>query len=220
MILARRNERKVSADWQNLLSPDGEHILVTAKGCVRDNTALIEVAIDEANKLKQLGDLDEALRFLNIGSKVIEEFTPSLLSLLALMTKFSRMISAIAPVAPLVPADFHLAELANLAHLHKLLHQMIVSTRQKFRLKLFIIGKGVSIASHYLLRRIENIITRKSSAEQEWEQVERIGQDFNRLAEESVRSFRGLLEALSNDATTRLARDFTLSSHQPKSLPR
>lgn len=220
LILARRNERKVRSDWQRLLSPESEQVLTTAQGSIESSTSLIDVALGEAKKIKQLGDLDEALRFLSIGSKVIEEFTPNLLSLLGVMTRFSRMVSAMAPVDPLLPADFHLAELTNLAHLHKLLHQMIVSTRQRFRLRLFIIAKGVSVTSHYLLVRIRNIITRKSPAEQEWEQMERIGQDFNRLAEESVRSFRALLEALSKDATKKLAEDLMLSARQPKSLPR
>jgi hypothetical protein len=136
------------------------------------------------------------------------------------MAKFSRMVSAMAPVDPLVPADFHLAELTNLAHLHKLLHQMIVSTKQRFRLKLFIIAKGISMTSHYLLARIRNIVSRKTEAEHEWEQVERIGCDFNRLAEESVRSFRTLLEALSSDAAKQLGEELMLSRRQPKSLPR
>jgi hypothetical protein len=160
------------------------------------------------------------LRFLRIGTSVIEEFTPSLLALLGVMTKFSRMVSAMAPIDPLVPADFHLAELTNLAHLHKLLHQMVVSTKQRFRLRLFIIGKGVSITSHYLLAKIRNIVSRKTEAEQEWEQVERIGGDFSRLAEESVRSFRTLLEALSSDATRQLGEELMLRGRQPKSLPR
>ena len=217
-ILARRNERKVSSDWEHLLSPEGEQALTTASGSVESNTALIDVALGEAKKIKQLGDLDEALRFLSVGTKVIEEFTPSLLDLLTVMTKFSRMVSAMAPVEPLVPTDFNLAELTNLAHLHKLLHQMIVSSKQRFRLKLFVIAKGVSIASHYLRVEIQNIITRKSLVEQEWEQVERIGRDFNRLAEESVRSFRALLEALSSEAAKKLAEDLAFTRNQQKSL--
>ncbi|HEX2520695.1 MAG TPA: hypothetical protein VHP35_01125, partial [Terriglobia bacterium] len=103
---------------------------------------------------------------------------------------------------------------------HKLLHQMVVSTKQRFRLRLFIIGKGVSITSHYLLAKIRNIVSRKTEAEQEWEQVERIGGDFSRLAEESVRSFRTLLEALSSDATRQLGEELMLRGRQPKSLPR
>jgi hypothetical protein len=220
MILARRNERKVRSDWEHLLSPDSELVLTTAQGSVRDNAHLIGVTLSEATQIRKLGDLDEALRFLKIGTSVIEEFTPSLLALLGVMTKFSRMVSALAPVDPLVPADFHLAELTSLAHLHKLLHQMIVSTKQRFRLKLFIIAKGISMTSHYLLTQIRNIVSRKTEAEQEWEQVERIGCDFNRLAEESVRSFRTLLEALSSDAARQLGEELMLSRRQPKSLPR
>ena len=71
MILARRNERKVRSDWEHLLSPDSEEVLNTAQGSVRDNTHLIGVTLSEATQIRKLGDLDEALRFLRIGTSVI-----------------------------------------------------------------------------------------------------------------------------------------------------
>jgi hypothetical protein len=221
LFLARRNEKKVRSEWETLLTPAGEKIFEHARVEIETNTSMVGVAMHEAHAIKRLGDIDEALRFLNIGSEVIERFTPSLLSLLAVMAKFSRMISAVTPVNPILPSDFHLAELVNLAHLHNILNQMLISTKQRFRLRLFIIGKGVSIASHYLVARIKNIVSQRNQADQEWEEIVGIGNDFQRLSEESIRSFRSLLEALSNDAARALAQQIYLSNGAnaaPKSL--
>ena len=221
VILARRNEKKIRSDWQTLLSPAGEKIFDHARVEIETNTTMVGVAVQEALAIKRLGDIDEALRFLNIGSEVIERFTPNLLSLLTVMTKFSRMVSAMAPVNPLLPDSFHLAELTNLAHLQRILHQMLISTKQRFRLKLFIIGKGISITTRYLLLRIRDIVTHRSQADKEWEEIIGIGNDFQKLSQESVQSFHALLEALSNDAAKTLAQQLYLSngtSPSPKTL--
>ncbi|HEU0049969.1 MAG TPA: hypothetical protein VFQ43_20440, partial [Nitrososphaera sp.] len=95
------------------------------------------------------------------------------------------------------------------------------STKQRFRLKLFIIGKGISITSRYLLLRIKDIVTHRSQTDKEWEQVIGIGNDFQKLSQESVQSFHALLEALSNDAAKTLAQQLYLSngtSPSPKTL--
>jgi hypothetical protein len=118
----------------------------------------------------------------------------------------------VTPVNPILPSNFHLAELVNLAHLHNILNQMLISTKQRFRLKLFVIGKGVSIASRFLVVRIKNIVSQRSQADQEWDEIVGIGNDFQRLSEESIQSFRSLLEALSNDAARALAQQIYLSS--------
>jgi hypothetical protein len=217
MIFARRNEKNVQAEWQTLLSPASEKTFLQTRHQIERNSSMVGVAITEAMEIRKLGDLDEAIRFLDTGSDVIERFTPNLLSLLKVMIKFSRMMSAVTPVDPVLPQNFHLAELTNLAQLNRILHQILMSTKQRFRLKLYILGKGVRIASHYLLQSIKNVVTHRSAVDQEWEEVTKIGQDFQKLSNESVQSFRSLLEALSTDAAKELARALYLpeESHTP-----
>ena len=117
------------------------------------------------------------------------------------------MVSAIAPIDPLIPRDFHLAELVSLAHLHRITNQVIVSAKQRFRLKIYVIGKGLSIASHYLIAKIKDIVLHRSQEEKEWKEIVEIEQDFNTLSRESLRSFRALLEVLSGEDARRLSQD-------------
>jgi hypothetical protein len=205
VILARRDEEKVQSEWVALLNPSSERILQQARTDIEANTTRVGVAMKEAMDVRELGDLDEAIRFLDLGGDIIQRFTPNLLSLLSVMMRFSRMIGAIAPVNPILPGGFHLAELTSLAHLNGMLHRLITSAKQRFRLKLYILGKGISITSHYLVKRIGSIVSRRSSEDQEWEQILGAEQDFQRLSNESVQSFQNLLQALSNDAVRELS---------------
>ena len=216
VILLRRDEEKVQSEWVALLSPSSERIFRQARMDVEANTTRVEVTLKEAMDVRQLGDLDEAIRFLNLGGDIIQRFTPNLLSLLSVMMRFSRMIGAIAPVNPILPKGFHLAELTSLAHLNGMLHRLLTSAKQRFRLKLYILGKGLSITSHYLVRRIGSIVTRRSSEDREWEEILGVEQDFQRLSNESVQSFQNLLQALSNDGVRELSTTLGLPSASPQ----
>ena len=207
LLLARRNEWKLRSEWRVLLSPKGQRLFDIARQEIETHSLMLDVTLNEALSVKQLGDMDEAIRFLNVGSDIIQKFTPNLLSLLAVMAKFSRMVSAISPIEPLIPKNFHLAELISLAHLHRIMNQVIVSAKQRFRLRIYMLGKGLSIASHYLISKIKDVVLRKSQEEKEWRQIVEIEQDFNTLSNESLRSFRALLEVLSGEDARKLSRD-------------
>jgi len=218
LILARRNERKVRSDWEDLLGGEKAEWYEDTKSGIENNTSLIRMTMKEARDIKQLGDIDEALRFLRIGGNVIQEFTPGLLCLLSEMMKFSRMVSAMAPVSPLLPSRFHIAELNNLAVLNQMLHQVVVSAKQRFRLKLRIIATGVKITSGYLLTRIHRVLDRRSSTEHEWEEIVNAGQDFQQLTTESVESFKNLMGALPSGLANQLAENLRMRPSTP-SLP-
>ena len=67
------------------------------------------------------------------------------------MANFSRMVSAMAPVTPLRPRDFRLSQIASLAYLNGVLHQFLVSTSERFRLKVYILGQSFDLGTRFLL---------------------------------------------------------------------
>ena len=79
VILVRRDEEQVQSEWVALLSPSSERILRLARLNIEANTTGVQVAVKEALDVRQLGDLDEAIRFLNLGGDIIQRFTPNLL---------------------------------------------------------------------------------------------------------------------------------------------
>jgi hypothetical protein len=196
-LFARRNERAVRRDWELLLTPKGERVLKSIEVRVQSHMDLAELTYDEAFSIRELGSLDEAKHLLDVGFRVIEQFSPSMLRLLSAMATFSRMVSAMAPVTPLRPAGFRLAQLASLAYLNQVLHQFLVSSGERFRLRVYVLGRGFGLATRYLLQSTRRIVSGDPESEREWQQIEALRDDFQTLTDESLASLRSLLTALS-----------------------
>jgi hypothetical protein len=196
-LFGRRNERSVRRDWQLLLTPRGNNVYRNIEGRVEGEMALANLTYEEAFSVRALGSVDEAKHLLNVGYRVIERFSPSMLQLLTTMARFSRMVSAMAPVTPLRPKDFRLTELASLAYLNGLIHQFLVSTSERFRLRLYILGQSFGLATRSLLRSTERIAADDPEAEREWEQVDAIRQDFDTLTRDSLDTLKVLLTSLA-----------------------
>src|SRR5262245_31578582 len=196
-LLSRRSEYAVNRDWELLLSPKGEKLYRSIESRMQSELSLADIAYGEALAVRELGSMDEAIRLLDAGYKIIERFAPSMMRLLGTMATFSRMVSAIAPVRPLRPRDFRLAQLGSLAALNRIIHQFLVSTQERFRLKLYVLGRGFGLATRFLLQSTERIVQRTPQAEKEWEQIDAIRKDFQTLTDESMDSLRVLLTSLS-----------------------
>ena len=205
IFLGRRNERAVQRDWELLLTARGEKLYKKVEDKVQTQLDLADLAYDEAFTVRELGSVDEAVHLLDVGYRIIEDFSPSMLRLLSAMAVFSRMVSAMAPVRPLRPAAFKLAEIQSLAQLNRLLHQFLVSTTERFRLRVYVIGRSFALATRYLLRSTRRITERTTDSEREWEQVRAIREDFQTLTDDSLESLRALLASLAAEGKDDIA---------------
>ena len=196
-LFGRRNERAVRRDWELLLTPRGERVFKSIEGRMQSHIDLAEITYDEAFTVRELGSVDEAKHLLDVGFRVIEQFSPSMLRLLSAMATFSRMVSAMAPVTPLRPTGFRVAQLASLAYLNQFLHQFLVSTGERFRLRLYVLGRGFGLATRFLLESTRRITSDAPESEREWRQIEALREDFQTLTDESMASLRTLLTSLS-----------------------
>jgi hypothetical protein len=196
-LFGRRNERVIRRDWELLLTPKGEKLYRNIEGRVNNEMALADVTFDEAFAVRELGSVDEAKKLLDVGYRVIEKFSPNMLQLLAAMANFSRMVSAMAPVSPLRPKDFRLTQIVSLAYLNGVLHQFLVSTSERYRLKLYILGRSFALGTRFLLDSTERIVRGEPEADREWDQIQAIRHDFQNLTGESLDSLRLLLTSLA-----------------------
>ncbi len=196
-LFGRRNERVIRRDWELLLTPKGERLYKNIEGRVHSEMALANVTFDEAFAVRELGSVDEAKKLLDVGYRVIEKFSPNMLHLLAAMANFSRMVSAMAPVTPLRPKDFRLTQIVSLAYLNGVLHQFLVSTAERYRLKLYILGRSFALGTRFLLESTERVVLGEPEAEREWDQIQAIRHDFQHLTDESLDSLRLLLTSLA-----------------------
>ena len=196
-LFGRRNERAVQRDWELLLTPRGKKVYQTIEGRVQSEIALANLTYDEALTYRQLGSVAEARELLDVGYRVIERFNPTMLQLLTTMAVFSRMVSAMAPVTPLRPRDFRVTEIASLAYLNGIIHQFLVSTSERFRLRLYVLGQSFGLATRALLRSTGRILSEEPEAEQEWEQVDAVRQDYDTLTRDSLDTLKILLTSLA-----------------------
>ncbi len=196
-LFGRRNERVIRRDWELLLTPKGEKLYRNIEGRVSSEMALADVTFDEAFAVRELGSVDEAKKLLDVGYRVIQKFSPNMLQLLAAMANFSRMVSAMAPVSPLRPRDFRLTQIVSLAYLNGVLHQFLVSTSERYRLKLYILGRSFALGTRFLLDSTERIVRGEPEADREWDQIQAIRHDFQNLTGESMDSLRLLLTSLA-----------------------
>lgn len=196
-LLGRRDESAVRRDWQLLLTPRGEKLYDSISGRVQGHLSLADTAYDEAFGVRELGSMDEARQLLEVGFKVIERFAPGMLALLSAMSTFSRMVSAMTPMPPLRPQSFRLAQLASLAYLHQVVHQFLVSTGERFRLRLYVLGRGFGLATRYLLASTRRVTSGAAGQEREWEQIQAIRDDLRTLTDESLDALRALLTSLA-----------------------
>jgi hypothetical protein len=132
-----------------------------------------------------------------VGYKVIARFSPNMLKLLAAMATFSRMVSAMAPVAPLRPKDFKLAQIVSLAYLNSLLHQFLVSTSERYRLRIYILGRSFALGTKFLLDSTDRIVKGEPETGRDWDQIQAIRHDFQALTNESLDSLKVLLTSLA-----------------------
>lgn len=196
-LLGRRDESAVRRDWQLLLTPRGERLYDSISGRVQGHLSLADTAYEEAFGVRELGSMDEARQLLEVGFKVIERFAPGMLELLSAMATFSRMVSAMTPVPPLRPQSFRLAQLVSLAYLHQVVHQFLVSSGERFRLRLYVLGRGFGLATRYLLASTRRVTSGAAGEEREWEQIQAIRDDLRTLTDESLGTLRALLTALA-----------------------
>jgi hypothetical protein len=198
-LIGRRNERLIRRDWELLLTPKGEKVYGAIEDRVRTEIDMADLSFEHALVYRQLGTTEEALRLLDVGYRVIEKFAPDMLRLLAAMATFSRMVSAIAPVHPLRPRDFRLVQVSSLAYLNGMLHQFLVSAAERYRLKVYILGRSFGLATRFLLRSIQNLGQASAEADREWDQIEAIRSDLQTLTDESLDSLRVLLTAIARE---------------------
>ena len=196
-LFGLRNERAVARDWELLLTPRGEKLYRDIRSRMGAEMALADMTYAEAFSVRELGSIDEAKHLLDVGYRVIERFSPNMLKLLAAMATFSRMVSAMAPVAPLRPKDFKLAQIVSLAYLNSVLHQFLVSTSERYRLRIYILGRSFALGTKFLLDSTERIVTGEPETERDWDQIQAIRHDFQALTNESLDSLKVLLTSLA-----------------------
>jgi hypothetical protein len=195
LIDGRRRERAIERDWELVLTPRGQRRLQRFADGVHDELALADLTCERAAEARDQGDLAAAYRLVDSGCELIAAFAPKMVHALAAWMVLSRMAAAVAPVQPLRPRDFRLAQLVQLAYLSRFLHHLLVSTAERFRLRVYVLQRGFRTVGALALRWRGAPVT-------PWDDLAAARHDVGTLSEESLESLRILLVSL--DAERRI----------------
>lgn len=197
LLDSRRSEQGVLRDWDLLLTPKGRREMETAQRRVSAELELVDMTYESAHAARARGSADEALRLLELGCQLIEQYCPTMLRALAAMSVLSRMVSALAPPRPLPARAFRLRELAGWALLNQFLQQFLVGTAERFRLHLIILERGFMTVLRVVLSSTRRAHAGSDALGAELQRIDAARSDVRSLSNESLEAFRLLLEGLA-----------------------
>jgi hypothetical protein len=193
-LTGRRQEDQVEKEWELLLTQRGSNEIATATERVNSQLAVIDWTYDRAQAAQEQGQTQKALDLFRIGCELIEDHCPTMLHCLGALAALSRMAAAMAPSRPLRASSFRLRELAHLALLNQFLHHLLVSTRERFRLRVAMLIWGfrtlmrIATTSRARVERSADVADLKEALAAR--------HDVRSLTEETLETFRLLILSL------------------------
>ncbi len=195
-VLGRYNARAIERDWEMMLTAKGRGAIEALELQVLCDGAAVESARIGALSARESADYSQATRLAGLAYLAVEEATPDRLKRLRAMGVCIRMATAILPVPALKPKNFRLSQLSSLAGLASFIHHLLVSTGERFLLRLYVIGLGYRIISRSLSgssRGIRHDVGDVWS----WDAFDRATADWSSLEREHVESFRVFVLSLT-----------------------
>ncbi|HXB56825.1 MAG TPA: hypothetical protein VN461_18835 [Vicinamibacteria bacterium] len=195
-LTGRRQEQQVEKEWELLLTQRGTKEIATATERVNSQLAVIDWAYDRAGAAQERGQTQQALDLFRIGCELIEDHCPTMLHCLGALAALSRMASAMAPSRPLRPSRFQLRELAHLALLNQFLHHLLVTTRERFRLRVAILVRGFRTLMRIVTASRTRIERSESEGVADIREALAARHDVRSLTDETLETFRLLILSL------------------------
>jgi hypothetical protein len=195
------DERAVGKQWALVLTPWRESIYDELARRTTGEAQLATHAFRRATEAHAAGSHEEAIRFLDLGLRMVERTSPGLLTLLRGMALVSRMANALAPVDALRPWAFNLPPLTGVALVETIVKRFVVGSTERFRLRVYVLGRGLGIAGRLLGRSVLRI-HRQPEAGEEWGRVQAAHEDLGVLRTETLQAFHVLLRSFGRPPAT------------------
>lgn len=183
-------------DWDFMLLAPGM-AAVDAANYEADVTAfLADDALGSALEARDSAEYAEAVRLVAIAVRVLDDALPARQKRLRALALCMRMAAVVVPLPPLWPGDFQTPSVWTLAGMGTLLHHLLVTTRERYWLRLRIIAW-----SYWLI-----VLASKSSADairedprlaRAWAKLLASAADWKTLDRETVASARALMVSVA-----------------------
>jgi hypothetical protein len=189
-LVGRYNTQLVLRGWEALLSPAALRALKRLEEQVETDSLLAERAHGKALRARGERRLAEASRLVALAAAVVSDAVPERLQRL--------------PPPPLLPRAFALREIASLAGLSAFLHQFLVATHERFRLRVWTLGACYLVVRHVATASASRIGPQTPATSSPWDSFESALHDFTTLDREHVEAFKALLLSLQQPSPPQL----------------
>jgi hypothetical protein len=196
VILIRYNSRAVRRDWEAMLHPTGQRLLEELRLQHRLDAGVADDMRERVSVARRREDYTQAMHLVELGTQLLVEATPNRLARLRGMAVCARMASAMLPVEPLHFRRFELRELATIAGLGAVLHNILLTTTERFVLKLQILALGFKLVTRALGHTADaaRVVPVQREA---YDRFERAAADWTTLDVEHVEAFKVLVTSLA-----------------------
>jgi hypothetical protein len=188
--------------WSLVLGKDGHDQLEYLARQTQAQLQVVGSTYEFAQARHEQGAHADAARLLDTACLLIERYAPNMVTQLQHVLELSRAVSALAPVQPLRVGDFRLRELRGLFAAARALHALLITTGERFRLKVHLLVRAFGIVmrtARGAARRVESHPTRT------WEEVQALRVDLSTLNRESLDVCRALLLSLQRASVPTVA---------------
>lgn len=148
-----------------------------------------------AHMRRRRGEFNEAVRLLNLACRTVEAFVPGRVARLREMIRMSRAVSAMLPARTLPWPTLRLGSLASLAAARRLLHPFLVTTGERFRLRVRLLVYAFGL----VLRSLRRHTQRAAHAERSWRRIDDLRMDLAELNSETLDCYRAVLASLERE---------------------
>ena len=194
----RALDRRGWPAWLTLdeLTLDG---VASMRASLRQRANLVTVAVQGVEQERRAGDYDEAVALHGLSATVLQRFVQDVTSRLHQWADSARALSALYPLPPLGVLRARLARLRLLAAAWHVMHWILVSSGERFRLRAAMLARSLrALARHW---RSAHPPRRTSG---EWRAPSIVAHDVQALAEAAADTYDALARSrLSRRAQAR-----------------
>jgi len=191
LLLGRRNNHAWK-QWTYLLDAHGAREHRRMASVFKDEGEMIDSAYARALVARYRATTEEAIRLLDGSYRFLSAVCNDRLELLRQMTDLARMVTSMVPWRPVAVTAFRLSRLSGWAALFYAAHFLLVTARERFMLRLYILRLGFKIALAAVFRGT-NRVKARPDLDAAWILINTGRLDFHTLSAETLESYRVLL---------------------------
>jgi hypothetical protein len=190
-----QRQQSVRRQMDGIVTRRGRDTLDELELIVRENRHALEGSWARARRAREHGHHADAARRLQLGCEAIEALSPDFLSGLRALRQLARTVSVIVAAEPVSASTFHTRPLRNLAALGGVIHEFLLTGRQKILLRLRLCASAFRVALRHL-RASSGRVNASPADEGRWRHAGALVADLGRAGDEAVIAARSIVQAL------------------------